>query len=326
MAERQETHPHIYGQLELAQYLTRRINFFREQHNASLTASTPPLSSSTSSSSTAPVPPPLPTPPQQPRSYRYAVNNYIRTDGEQLQILAYDLTKPRQPSSHKEFLSRIEKLYSTRQHLIDAFGDDLDSVVVVGIDPGEVVSGAFCLTLPSGKVLNLLVKRASLYQPTLAFRDWEQHWKRRHPTAGPGDVVDSSLWTRIPDLDKVTTLPSVHDLENSLPSRDYDSLDALTAAHKRYYELEPLIHGIYASRDWKEAVHEHRMAKMSEMDLAVAGVLRMVDAACEGVPVDQRKVLFALGNGTFRSGFNLSSVHTTFLRRLLQKVRKAKKY
>lgn len=68
------------------------------------------------------------------------------------------------------------------------------------------------------------------------------------------------------------------------------------------------------------------MAKISEMDLAVAGVLRMIDQACEGVPVGQRKVLFALGNETFRSGFNLSLVHTTFLRRLLQQVRKAKKF
>ncbi|KAF8924330.1 hypothetical protein BGZ47_004111, partial [Haplosporangium gracile] len=113
MMERQEANPHIYGQLELARYFTRRINFFREQHNASLTTPTPPLSSSsTSSSSSSPafVPPPLPIPPQQPRSYRYALNNYIRTDGQQLQILAYDLTKPRQAPSHKEFLSRIEKL------------------------------------------------------------------------------------------------------------------------------------------------------------------------------------------------------------------------
>ncbi|KAI8605997.1 hypothetical protein EDD21DRAFT_427217 [Dissophora ornata] len=169
------------------------------------------------------APPPLPTPPPLQRSYRYALNNYIRTDGQQLQILAYDLTRPRQPPNRKDFLSRVEKLYPTQRHLIEAFGDDLDSVIVVGIDPGEVVSGAFCLTLPGGKVINLLVKRASLYQPTLAFRDWEQHWKRQHPTAGPGDVVDSSLWTRIPDLDKPTTLPSAHDLENSLPSTDYDS-------------------------------------------------------------------------------------------------------
>ncbi|KAF9544268.1 hypothetical protein EC957_012231 [Mortierella hygrophila] len=126
------------------------------------------------------------------RSYRYALNNYIRTDGHQLQILAYDLIKPCQPQNHKEFLSRIEKLYPTRQHLIDAFGDDLDSVIVVGIDPRE---------------------------------------------------------------------------------------DALTAAHKKYFELEPLIHWIYASRDWKLAVHEHSMAKISETDLAVAGVLRMVGEA-----------------------------------------------
>ncbi|KAG9068054.1 hypothetical protein KI688_011646 [Linnemannia hyalina] len=39
MAERQVAHPHIYGQLELARYLSRRIIVFRERHNASLAAS-----------------------------------------------------------------------------------------------------------------------------------------------------------------------------------------------------------------------------------------------------------------------------------------------
>ncbi|KAF9414727.1 hypothetical protein BGZ94_000299, partial [Podila epigama] len=65
-------------------------------------------------------------------------NNYIRTDGQELQILAYDLARLRQPPSRKDCLPRIEKLYPTQRHLIEAFGDDLDSVIVVGIDPGEV--------------------------------------------------------------------------------------------------------------------------------------------------------------------------------------------
>ncbi|GJJ73982.1 hypothetical protein EMPS_06340 [Entomortierella parvispora] len=60
------------------------------------------------------------------------------------------------------------------------------------------------------------------------------------------------------------------------------------------------------------------MAELSEMDLAVAGVLRMVDGALEGTPIADRKVFFALG-GKFRTGLNLTSLRTTFLRRLAQK-------
>ncbi|KAF9150764.1 hypothetical protein BG015_007414 [Linnemannia schmuckeri] len=61
------------------------------------------------------------------------------------------------------------------------------------------------------------------------------------------------------------------------------------------------------------------MAKLSEMDMAMAGVMRMVDEALEGIPVKERKVLFAVGNGAFKLRLNLTSVHTTFLHRRLQK-------
>jgi hypothetical protein len=81
-----------------------------------------------------------------------------------------------------------------------------------------------------------------------------------------------------------------------------------------------LIHGSYASSTWKEAAHEHKKSKLAEMDLAVVGVLRMVEQACEGVPIQNRKVLFVLGNGKFKTGFNMTSLHTTFLRWLFQKV------
>ncbi|KAF9305116.1 hypothetical protein BGZ91_008815, partial [Linnemannia elongata] len=121
------------------------------------------------------------------------------------------------------------------------------------------------------------------------------------------------------DRNRTTFLPSIHDLENALHPTSYASLDAVKSAHQQYFELEPIIHGFYSSSDWKKAVYQHRMAKLAEMDLAIAGVLRMVDQACKDVSVDQRKVLFALGNGTFRTGFNLTSVHQTFLRRLQQK-------
>ena len=140
-------------------------------------------------------------------------------------------------------------------------------MVVIGVDPGEVVSGAFCVRLNNNTVVNLLVKRASLYQPTLAFRAWEQEWRRQHPTAGPADNVDASLWTRkTDDKNRTTFLPSIHDLENALYSTKYDSEKALKSAHQQYFELEPIIHGFYSSSDWKKVVYQYRMAKLAEME------------------------------------------------------------
>lgn len=109
-------------------------------------------------------------------------------------------------------------------------------------------------------------------------------------------------------------------MQNALPPAAYESWDSLVSAQKHYLELEPIIHGLYSSSEWKRAVHQHRMAKLPEMDLAVAGVLRMVDEASEDIPVNERKVSFALGNGKFRTGQDLTLLHTIFLRQLLQKV------
>ncbi|GJJ75446.1 hypothetical protein EMPS_07804 [Entomortierella parvispora] len=315
-------YPEVYGQGPLDRYLVDRINFYRVRHNESILTQSSFSSSSSSSSVVTPSlqsnPPSLPAP-RQSRT-RYALNNFIRTDGHQLQLLGYDLTKNRQAPGHKSFMKRIENQCPTRQSLIDTFGENLESVVVIGIDPGEVVSGAFCMRLDEDTVVNLVVRRASLYQPTLAFRTWEENWKRQYPQAGPSDKIDTELWTRRADgQERPTSLPSLYDLQNALRPTSYDSWDSLVAAHQRYFELEPILHGFHSSPDRKKAAHQHRMAKLSEMDLAVAGVLRMVDEALEGIPVKERKVFFALGNGTFRTGLNLTSLHTTFLRRLFQK-------
>ena len=134
-------------------------------------------------------------------------------------------------------------------------------------------------------------------------------------------MVDTRLWTRkTGDIDKPTSLPSIQELESTLYSTKYNTMNTLVSAHRQYFDLEPIIHGFYSSSDWKKAAYQYRIAKLSEMDLAVAGVLRLVDEALKSTPIARRQVLFAVGNGTFRTGFNLTSVHTTFLHRLLQKV------
>ncbi|GJJ71752.1 hypothetical protein EMPS_04109 [Entomortierella parvispora] len=325
MDERSNTLPDVYGQLVLEQYNKRRINHYRRLHNNSLTAQQP-LPSSSAPSTMDPEPPRLPMPPQVSGQYRYALNNIIRTDGHELQILGYDLFKPRKSTRYKEFMRRIETLYPDKDSLVAEFGQDLESVVVIGIDPGEVVSGAFCVTLPGERVVNLTVKRSSLYQPTLAFREWAEHCKRAQPTAGSNDSVGPSLWActqrtqQGQDQDNPTLLPSLHDLQNALHPLNYHDITAIENRHRQYFQLEPLIHGFYSSATWKKAAHDHKKSKLAEMDLAVNGVLKLVELACEGVPVEARRVIFVLGNGKFKTGINLTSVHTTFLRRLFGKI------
>ncbi|KAK3844974.1 MAG: hypothetical protein J3R72DRAFT_436641 [Linnemannia gamsii] len=180
MQELSTQHPQIYGQGSLARYTTQRINVLREIYNQNLTIPAQPIATTSSSSSTAaPQLPALPAPTgSMATTKRYALSNYLRTDGNELQLLAFDVRQGRESSfSKNKFIHRIETDFPARQSIIDWFGDDMSSVVVVGVDPGEKVSGTFCVLLGEDSAVNLLVKRSSLYQPTLAHRNWMQELK-----------------------------------------------------------------------------------------------------------------------------------------------------
>ncbi|KAK3838113.1 MAG: hypothetical protein J3R72DRAFT_448904 [Linnemannia gamsii] len=162
MQELSTQHPQIYGQGSLARYTTQRINVLREIYNQNLTIPAQPIATTSSSSSTAaPQLPTLPAPTgSMATNKRYALSNYLRTDGNELQLLAFDVRQGRESSfSKNKFFHRIETDFPTRQSIIDWFGDDMSSVVVV-------VSGTFCVRLGEDSAVNLLVKRSSLYQPT----------------------------------------------------------------------------------------------------------------------------------------------------------------
>jgi hypothetical protein len=324
MQELSTQHPQIYGQGSLARYTIRRFNVMREIFNQSLTIPTQ-LTSPTSSSTAATQLPALPSPTgSMATNKRYALSNYLRTDGHQLQLVAFDVRRGRESSfSKNKFIHRIETDFPTRQSIIDWFGDDMSSVVVVGVDPGEKVSGTFCVRLGEDSAMNLLVKRNSLYQPTLAHRNWLQDLKQAQPTADPGETLNGGVWA-VQDPSKptkTTLLPSILDIERTLQQTSYETWDTIVKSQRSYMSAEPLLHEFYGSPTVKFAKYEHRKAKLSELDLAVAGVIRLVEAAVSRIPKDKTPtVLFAWGNGSFRSGCNLASQHMTLQRRLAQKV------
>jgi hypothetical protein len=187
--------------------------------------------------------------------------------------------------SRNKFIHRIETDFPTRQFIIDWFGDDMSSVVVVGVDPGEKVSGSFCVRLGEDSALDLLVKRSSLCQPTLAHRSWMQDLKGAQPTADSGGALDGGVWAVQDPFNptKTTLLPSIFDIEGTLQPTSYETLDKMVEAHRKYLSTEPLLYEFYGSHTVKFANYEHRKANLSEMDLAVAGVIGLVEAAASRV-------------------------------------------
>ncbi|KAG0356239.1 hypothetical protein BGX24_006449, partial [Mortierella sp. AD032] len=252
MQELSTQHPQIYGQGSLARYTTQRINVLREICNQNLTIPAQPIATTSSSSSTAaPQLPALSAPTgSMATTKRYALSNYLRADGNELQLLAFDVRQGRESSfSKNKFIHRIETDFPTRQSIIDWFGDDMSSVVVVGVDPGEKVSGTFCVRLGEDSAVNLLVKRSSLYQPTLAHCNWMQELKGAQPTANSGGALDGGVWA-VQDPSnptKTTLLPSMFDIERTLQTTSYETWGQMVKAHQKYLSTEPLLHAFYGS-------------------------------------------------------------------------------
>ncbi|KAF9920724.1 hypothetical protein FBU30_009361, partial [Linnemannia zychae] len=53
--------------------------------------------------------------------------------------------------------------------------------------------------------------------------------------------------------------------------------------------MEPLVHDILASPIRKKALHHHQKPMVSELDMAIAGVLRIVYHICKDMPMSDRK-------------------------------------
>ncbi|KAF9574759.1 hypothetical protein EC968_005545 [Mortierella alpina] len=101
-------------------------------------------------------------------------------------------------------------------------------------------------------------------------------------------------------------------VEQTLQPTSYASWEELMQAHQTYLVAEPLLHQFqfYGSCSVNFTTYEHCKFKLSELDLAVAGVMRCVGAAVGRIAEGKTpKVLFAWGNRSFRSSCNLTSTH-----------------
>jgi hypothetical protein len=241
-----------------------------------------------------PTPPALPPPPSA--HDQYAISNMLRTDGLQVHMLAFDLRKRRTSSKARVPIMDLMRRFPSQESITQTFHGDHRNTVVVGVDPGEVVSASFCALDPTKpkQATNLLVKRSALYSPVFSYRSTIQEMKQR-----PG----------------VLEAPSAQELEAMLKSWAEESKEEhQTALNQFHGVLEPLT-GFYGSRVMKKLNWERKKASRAEMDWAACGALNMASK-------DQPS-LFVYGNAKFNTHTRLASLHSSFKGHFFIKVHKA---
>jgi len=263
------------------------------------------------------------SPPEFPANFntksRYALNNIIRSNGLELQVLAYD-TK-HEPRGALDPVMRIEKVLPDEDTIARIFQGKIPKCR--GWDPGELVTAALCLIEHEREwngapdpgdppVTNLMIRRAALYSPTTAARSERERVKNRKLQVVPGESIDGGIWARNVDPKGARSgVQSIQEIESCLPPKGQVTVEDFEDALRVRVSIEPLLREVEGSQHMKKAAWEEKKDVRAELDMAVAAILRF----CGPEPC-----VIAIGNGKFRTGINLASKHETLQNHFTKKV------
>ncbi|KAG0299834.1 hypothetical protein BGZ97_003517, partial [Linnemannia gamsii] len=280
----------------------------------------------------------------------YVLRGSIRTDGFRLQVLAFKLNelhsvKYRRFPAEKlpcrltttlggtdYFLTEIRNLVSTKQDVTRLWGNDPESVKILGIDLGQAfVVGASAILPPrkkpnvkqdqepdgaamesllssvvaeeneesknpSPKFFNLAVKQKAVYQGTFKHRRWLERRK--------GQSVEGR--------------PSISHIETSLPP--YRGPEASVSNYiQRERELEGDLESFYDNVVMKKHKWNARKARAEEYRLIADRLLQLVGGSTGVKKNKDDKVVIGVGLGKFSSKTRLSSLHESFQSYFVQK-------
>lgn len=215
------------------------------------------------------------------------MSNMIRTDGLQLQALGYDLRKPHQSKKARVGIRDLTKTFPDRD-AIDGVFSEPEKTMVLGCDPGEIVTAAFCAINPKepNEVQNLSIKRTALYAPVIAYRE---ELKKRKEEAG------------------------IFEIEQALPSLTYESTQKFEEYLQGKLAIMDQLREFYGSTEMKKIGWERTKSKRAEYDWATDGALSMIQNKDES--------LIVIGNGHFNTHHGLATLHESFKGHFYHQVR-----
>ncbi|KAG0007050.1 hypothetical protein BGZ65_010676 [Modicella reniformis] len=176
--------PEAYGRDALNAHCGRLSNFYKSRKEAAARGT--------------PFTDTPPTLPQGKVEGRYALSNYLVTDGLQVHLRGFDIRKPHLPPRARASIRDIKRRFPDRESVVNTFGSNYKDCAVIGVDPGEVIAASFCGLDPQKptQVTNLHIKRAALYSPTLAHRRAMERLKRQRPTIDARREIHPSIWAK----------------------------------------------------------------------------------------------------------------------------------
>ncbi|KAI8345795.1 hypothetical protein B0O80DRAFT_471819, partial [Mortierella sp. GBAus27b] len=258
--------PDKFGIRPMRDYLDEHFAYLKRRHNP---GSTP---------SAQLTPPPLPN---ASDSYRYAISNILQTDGLRVNVTAFDIKRQWVSSNAKIKVPDMETRFPDRSSIKAALGDP-KKVTVVGVDPGQIISASFCGLNPQkpDSVTNLHIKRAALYAPTHSHRQALQSLKRIRPVVTQSATIDPSIWispTQFNTSEGCFEVPSIQELESSLPDRNFTSVEDYKTGLQRWWDLHDALTGFYGSTKLKKWTWELSKANRAEQDMAFNGALKVAN-------------------------------------------------
>jgi hypothetical protein len=226
----------------------------------------------------------------------------MRTNGLQLHVLAFDLMRPAASQAARVEIKDIGKIYEGRPESSDVSSN----TIIVGIDPGEVVSASFCALDPKkpGGLKNLIIRRKALYGPTLKYRALIGQMRQKRPVRAVEDNHGNKVYVEIPSIDEQQTWLGSHPSEFSSVSKQRD-------IHNMWFVFDEL-RSFYGNHTYKKLAFDHSNAKKAELDLAVNSAFRMIGDIEGSHTKSNRPVIFVYGNGKFNTRTKLSSLHDSF--------------
>lgn len=299
--------PDTFGVAPMRRYLSEKFEYLRQRNN------------SVGTSSGQLTPPQLPT---APVPQRYAISNYLQTDGLRADLFAFDITKPWVSPKSKSRIPEITARFPDYPSIKASLGDDPNKVTVVGIDPGEIISGSFCGLHPEAPniLTNLHIRRSALYGPSLSHRQTMENLKRRRPNVDQATEISPAIWSHPYESAGNIELPSINELETFLPDRGFTSIEVYKEGLRGWWYVHEVLTGFYSSMRLKRWSWELAKATQAERDWAFHGALRVADPAAGAHSGPTRPVIFVYGDGQFRTNTNLPSKHSAFRHFFYQKV------
>jgi len=251
----------------------------------------------------------------------YVLKGSIRTDGFQLQLLAFkvkELNAVKYKRLHEsklptrinstlggtgDYLTEIRNVVRSREDVSRFWTCEPERIKVLGIDLGQAyVVGASAL-LPDhprsaacdedkspGTFFNLAVKQKAVYQPTFKLRRWSENRKQATEIDGK----------------------SITEIETSLPPVRGDRANIADYV-ERVRGVEEQLHSFYnENHTFKRKRWDSQKARQEEYQRIADSLLKMVGGSYGAMRDVNNNVVIGIGLGNFDSKGRLSSLHGSF--------------